>query len=61
MFGTPVAAYIQYCILKTCPTHLLYLAPRAVNSWQQAWLDQVEISQLSQANVDKDSEKYVGL
>ena len=42
-------------------TPLLYLASLSVNSWWHAWLDQVKISQLSQANVDKDSEKSVGL
>jgi len=52
MFGTLVATYIQYCILKMCPTFVIF-GPLAVNSWQQTSLDQVKISQLSQANVDK--------
>jgi len=35
--------------------------PLSVDSWQQAWLDQVKISRLSQANVVKNSEKSMRL
>jgi len=36
-FGPPVAAYIQYCILKMWPP-LLVFAPPAVTSWRRSWL-----------------------
>ena len=35
-FGSPVATYIQYCILKMFPP-LLVVAP-AAKSWRRAWL-----------------------
>jgi len=38
-----------------CPPFVIF-DPLSVN----AWLEQVKISQLSQANVDKDSEKSIG-
>ena len=34
-FGPPVAAYIQYCILKMWPT-LLVFGPPAAKSWRRA-------------------------
>ena len=62
MFGTPVTAYIQYCILKMCPPPLVIFGPLSVNSWQRVCLDQMKISpQQSQANVDKGSEISIGL
>jgi len=44
MFGPPVAAYIQYCILKCGPPLVFgpsfwFLAPPAAISWQRAWGD----------------------
>ena len=41
-FGPPVAAYIQYCILKIWPPllvfgHSCFLAPPAATSWRRAW------------------------
>ena len=43
-FGPPVAAYIQYCILRMCPPsgslplHLVF-GPPAAKSWRRAWLE----------------------
>jgi len=43
MFGPPVAAYIQHCILKMWPPLLVFgpsfwfLAPPAAKSWRRAW------------------------
>ena len=42
MFGPPVAAYIQYCILKMSPSLLIFgpsfsfLPPPAATSWRRA-------------------------
>ena len=44
MFGPPVAAYIQYCILKMCPPLLVFgpsvcfLALPAAKFWRRAWM-----------------------
>jgi len=43
-----------------CPPFVIF-GPLAEKSWGKAWLDQVKISQLSQASVDKDSERSMGL
>ena len=37
-FGPPVAAYIQYCILKMC-SPFCFLAPPAATSWRRAWVE----------------------
>jgi len=33
MFGTLVAAYIQYCIFQCAPSPFVIFGPLAVNSW----------------------------